>query len=223
MNCPERGLPRRLHAVARPSPNGDAAADDHVGGCLAEARDVSPGRPSSRASHEQLQVLEENRIAGDEGLFLGTRPTLQLCLAFLGSRARVEGFRVDNPHRPSCRRVFRVATRVVGGFSGLDVGCRTRVERAVGATEDVDEVHGHDDATIGEGSARSFGSAGCGPPSRNSLQVPASARGQDGGRTRLPPASSSSPVPSRMRLLGEQPPGIMSTRGHPISPADAGE
>jgi len=77
---------------------------------------------------------------GDQRFLVLPRPPLQLMLALERVAERLEGFRVDQADRTTPGCVARAAAAVVRLLTRVRIARVSRVQRAVGAADDVDEM-----------------------------------------------------------------------------------
>ena len=73
--------------------------------------------------------------------FLRARPPFELVLAFQRLPSRFVRFRVDETHGAATCRVTGATAMIVGVLALAWVAGVPRVERSVGAADDVDEMH----------------------------------------------------------------------------------
>jgi hypothetical protein len=86
-------------------------------------------------------TLDRPSSVGDQRILLGARELLHHVLTRQRFPHRSEGFLVHQPHRATARRVLRATPAVVGLFAREGVSRIAGIERAVRASDDVDEVH----------------------------------------------------------------------------------
>src|SRR3989442_5434287 len=90
--------------------------------------------------HHTGSAMASSR-ADDQGVLLRASKLLHHVLARQRLPHRTERFLIHQPHRTPARAVLGATAVIVGPFARTRVSRIAGVQRAVSATDDVDEVH----------------------------------------------------------------------------------
>src|SRR6185436_6501033 len=92
-------------------------------------------------SPARSRVVRQERLPSHQPFFLRPAPTFELVLSLQRLPSRSVPFRVDETHGATARRVPGPTAEIVDVLAPPWIAGVPRIERSVGAADDVDEMH----------------------------------------------------------------------------------